>query len=74
MVNYQYDATKEACPLPLVKLRVMLKKMKTGESCRLLLKDTGSKSDIPRLLDKLGHSYTSQVGDDSIQEFIITIR
>ncbi|REL29390.1 sulfurtransferase TusA family protein [Thalassotalea euphylliae] len=73
-MNYQYDASGEVCPLPLVKLRVLLKKMKIGDSCRLLIKDTGSKSDIPKLLDKLNYPYTSSIIDDGIQELNIRIR
>ena len=73
-MNYHYDASAEACPLPLVKLRVLLKKMKHGDSCRLLIKDTGSKSDIPRLLDKLNYPYTSSVDDNGIQELNIRVR
>ena len=73
-MNYQYDASEEACPLPLVKLRVMLKKMNVGDSCHLLIKDSGSKSDIPKLLDKLNHTYTSTVNEQGILELIITVR
>ncbi|REL26734.1 sulfurtransferase TusA family protein [Thalassotalea euphylliae] len=73
-MNYHYDACDEVCPLPLVKLRVLLKKMKFGDSCRLLIKDTGSKSDIPRLLDKLNYPYTSSVDDNGIQELNIRVR
>ena len=73
-MHYQYDASGEVCPLPLVKLRVLLKKMSAGDSCRLLIKDTGSKSDIPKLLDKLNYSYTSCIIDDGIQELNIRIR
>lgn len=71
---YHYDATDEVCPLPLVKLRVMLKKMESGDECHLLIKDKGSISDIPRLLDKLNHHYTARFMNSDIQELIIIIR
>ena len=54
---YQYDARADKCPLPLVKLRVMLKKMADGDSCIIWIADAGSKSDIPKLLDKYQYSY-----------------
>ncbi len=71
---FQYDATEEKCPLPLVKLRVMLKKMQSGDECHLTIKDSGSKSDIPKLLDKLNYHYTKTTEDYGIQRLIITVR
>ena len=47
-MNYEYDANKDKCPLPLVKLRVILKKMVAGDTCLLTIKDSGSKQDILR--------------------------
>mgnify|MGYP000099895817 FL=1 len=54
---YEYDATNERCPLPLVKTRVILKKMKENDVCILRLADSGSKSDIPRLLKKQNYDF-----------------
>lgn len=71
---YQYDASNEVCPLPLVKLRVMLKKMGTGDKCHFFIKDNGSKSDIPKLLTKLNHQFVARDIAGDIQELIITIR
>ncbi|NQY63725.1 MAG: sulfurtransferase TusA family protein [Alteromonadaceae bacterium] len=68
---YEYDATKERCPLPLVKLRVILKKMQANDSCRLLIADKGSKKDIPALLTKQGYEYSLKQLNDSIVELHI---
>lgn len=54
---YEYDARNDKCPLPLVKLRVILKKMTDNDRCILLIADSGSKSDIPKLLDKYEYPY-----------------
>jgi len=54
---YEYDARNDKCPLPLVKLRVILKKMTGNDRCILLIADSGSKSDIPKLLDKYEYPY-----------------
>lgn len=64
-MNYEYDASNERCPLPLVNLRMMLKKMQSGDTCVILLADSGSKSDIPKLLDKQGYQYSTLRIDDS---------
>jgi tRNA 2-thiouridine synthesizing protein A len=57
---YEYDATDEKCPLPLVKTRLLLKKLKAGDTCILRLGDKGSKSDIPKLLIKQGYLFNQR--------------
>lgn len=71
---YEYDASNEACPLPLVKLRVMLKKMLAGDSCLITIADKGSKQDIPKLLDKQGYRYRTREIDHQLVEILIQAR
>jgi tRNA 2-thiouridine synthesizing protein A len=54
---FEYDASDEKCPLPLVNLRLLLKKMRKGDRCILTIADKGSIDDIPKLLNKLGYFY-----------------
>jgi tRNA 2-thiouridine synthesizing protein A len=68
---YQYDASKDKCPLPLVKMRVLLKKLQSDDTCIIRLADQGSKSDIPKYLATKGYQYTQQQLDNSIVEFHI---
>ncbi|GAA6204484.1 MULTISPECIES: sulfurtransferase TusA family protein [Thalassotalea] len=68
---YQYDASKDKCPLPLVKMRVLLKKLQAQDTCIIRLADLGSKSDIPKYLTAKGYQYTQQQLDNSIVEFHI---
>ena len=56
-MNYEYDARSEKCPVPLVQLRLLLKKMSNNDSCLLKLSDKGSIEDIPKLLTKQGYTY-----------------
>ncbi len=69
---YTYDGTKEKCPKPLVKMRLMLKTMRSEDQCLLLLKDLGSINDIPALLTKLGHSFVLRKKEHDIVEICIT--
>lgn len=65
---YEYDASNERCPLPLVNLRMLLKKANSGDSCVVLLSDSGSKSDIPKLLNQQGYQYIKKrISDKTIQ-------
>jgi len=69
---FQYDARNEKCPLPLVNLRLILKKMKLGDVCVLKVRDSGSKEDIPKLLKKLGYGYNQSTIDNGVVEITIS--
>ncbi len=69
---FHYDATQEKCPLPLVNLRLLLKKMQAGDQCVLRVQDIGSKDDIPKLLTKLGYGFHQSIIDNTTVEFTIS--
>lgn len=68
---YKYDATQDKCPVPLVNLRLLLRKLTADDSCLLRICDMGSKKDIPNLLNKQGFYYEQRNVDDQIIELII---
>ena len=68
---YEYDARSEKCPVPLVQLRLLLKKMSDSDSCLLKISDQGSIQDIPKLLTKQGYTYKqSCLEKNSLELFI----
>lgn len=69
---FQYDASQEKCPLPLVNLRIILKKMKKEDVCVLKISDIGSKESIPNLLAKLGYCYHQRNIDKNIVEITLS--
>jgi TusA-related sulfurtransferase len=69
---FEYDASDEKCPLPLVNLRVLLKKIEKGDLCKLTIADKGSMEDIPKLLNKLGYRYNQSLIDNG--KIVITIQ
>jgi len=69
---YHYDGSKEKCPLPLVNLRLILKKMKKNDICVLKIRDLGSKSNIPKLLRKLGYCYSQNTIDNNMIEITLS--
>ncbi len=71
---YEYDGSNDCCPLPLVKMRQLLKKMTPEDSCIIKIKDQGSKSDIPKFLDNKGYQYSQHQINDSIFELRIKSR
>jgi len=68
---YEYDASSEKCPLPLVKMRVQLKKMKVGDTFMIRIVDKGSKENIPHYLKKSAINYDLQMLDSKTLEIII---
>jgi TusA-related sulfurtransferase len=70
---YEYDARQDKCPLPLVKTRVLLKKMQEGDNCLVKLCDQGSIRDIPKLLVKQGYSFSQKKIDSDTVELLISI-
>ena len=71
---YEYDATNEQCPVPLVNLRLLLNKMNAGDHCIIRLSDQGSKQDIPALLHKKGFCFQQKNITKDIIELTITMR
>ncbi|GLX80109.1 transcriptional regulator [Thalassotalea insulae] len=69
---YKYDATMDKCPLPLVKMRLILKKMTQIDRCIIRIADKGSKTDIPKYLQEKGFQYTMAQLDSSVLELTIT--
>jgi TusA-related sulfurtransferase len=70
---YKYDGRGEKCPVPLVKLRLLLKKMQDGDQCIITIDDSGSIKDIPKLLDKQGYIYQQQTNDIGFVEISINL-
>ncbi len=65
---YKYDGIGKKCPVPLVQLRLLLKKMHYGDKCIVTINDSGSLKDIPKLLNKQGYQYSEHsVGDGIVQ-------
>lgn len=70
-MQYEYNACEECCPLPLVKLRVILKKMTNNDTCLMRISDKGSKQDIPKLLFKQGYPFTqTNITSDIVELYI----
>ncbi len=74
LMLYKYDATDDKCPLPLVKMRVILNKMQQDDTCLIHISDKGSKKDIPRLLKQKGYSFTEQYINSTVLALYIKNR
>ena len=52
------DFSADICPLPLIKIKLWLKQAPLGNEITVLLKDAGSRQDIPAFLSALGQEVT----------------
>ncbi|WP_241238712.1 sulfurtransferase TusA family protein [Colwellia sp. Arc7-635] len=68
---YEYDATQDKCPVPLVNLRLLLRKLTPFDSCLIRICDNGSKKDIPKLLIKQGFYFEQRKVNEHIVELTI---
>jgi len=68
---YRYDGSQDKCPLPLVTVRVQLKTLEQGDEYIVLLKDKGSKQDIPKYLLEKGYDVQSREYSPQIIELTI---
>jgi len=68
---YKYDGIGKKCPVPLVQLRLLLKKMLFNDECIITLNDAGSLQDIPKFLNKQGYQYNKLIVKEGIVQLSI---
>lgn len=68
---YQLDARVWQCPMPLLKTKLQLSTMKTGDLLQVLAKDAGSWQDIPRYLANTAHELLEAQEVDGEYHFLI---
>ena len=65
------DAREDRCPMPLLKTKVALSKMKVGESLYVITCDPGSLKDIPQYVDLVRYSLLLTEDSDNTYAFVI---
>jgi tRNA 2-thiouridine synthesizing protein A len=74
--DFLVDATDETCPMPLLRAKQQLNKMKAGECVKVLASDAASVRDFASFISLAGHELYSDIvqssdGKDIFQYFII---
>lgn len=57
--NHYIDITGEVCPLTFVKTKLIIEKMKPGETLEVRLQGAEPLRNVPRSVTELGHSVIS---------------
>jgi tRNA 2-thiouridine synthesizing protein A len=65
------DASGLACPMPVVKTRLAIDKLESGQVLEVISTDRGSLSDMPAWVESVGHMLLEQREDDGRYVFLI---
>lgn len=68
---YKYNGIDKKCPVPLINLRLLLKKMNGGDECVITINDAGSLKDIPKLLFQQGYDFHQKKRAGDVMEISI---
>ena len=66
------DARGSFCPGPLMELIRAIRESQVGDVLAVLSSDNGSRSDIPKWIEKAGHTLVSVESQDGYDEIIVT--
>lgn len=59
LVNHFLDITSEVCPLTFVRTKLLIEKMKPGDTLEVRLSGTEPLRNVPRSVAELGHTILS---------------
>lgn len=65
------DAKGLSCPMPLLRTKKEIGKLKSGDVLHIMGTDPGSKNDIPGWCDRAGHEYLGEKEETGYISFYI---
>ena len=69
--NLTLDAKGLSCPMPLLRTKKEIGKLKSGEILEILGTDPGSRNDLPGWCEKSGHTFLGEREGDGFIHFFI---
>jgi len=69
--NLVVDARGTACPGPLLAAKKAIADLESGDIMEILSADEGTKNDIPRWCEKVGHEYLGCFDEDSFSRLFL---
>ena len=69
--NVTIDARGSFCPGPLMELIRGIKEAEVGDVLAVLSTDKGSKTDIPKWVEKAGHRLIGVFSNDGVDEIVV---
>lgn len=68
------DARGLSCPMPILKTKKAIEKMKSGEILEVLGTDPGTKNDMPSFAKRAGHEYLGHKDDQGFTRYYIKVK
>ena len=68
------DCRGLSCPMPLLKTKKAVGKMKSGQIIEVLSSDPGTKNDLPGFAKKGGHEFLGEKEDDGYIRFYMKVK
>jgi tRNA 2-thiouridine synthesizing protein A len=65
------DASGLACPMPVVKTKMAINKLESGQTLKVISTDRGSLSDIPAWAEATGNRLLEQAEQDGTYLFLL---
>ena len=67
------DLTSYQCPMPLIKIKLLIKNMAKDDCLHVLLFDSGSRQDVPVFLKKKGYQVETEHKNDGTLSLLIRL-
>lgn len=67
------DCRGLSCPMPLLKTKKAIKKMKTGQIIEIIGTDPGSRNDLPVFAERSGHEYLGEKEEEGFSYFYLKL-
>lgn len=68
------DCRGLSCPMPVLKTKKAVGKMKSGQILELLSSDPGTKNDLPAFIERSGHEYLGDKDDQGFTRFYLKVK
>ncbi len=68
------DCRGLSCPMPVLKTKKTISKMKSGQILEIFATDLGTKNDMPAFAQRGGHEYLGEKDDDGFTKFYLKVK
>lgn len=68
------DCRGLSCPMPLLRTKKAIGKLKSGQILEILGTDPGTKNDLPPFAKKGGHEYLGEKEDEGFTRFYLKVK
>ena len=73
MTDFELDAQRLLCPMPVIRTQDRIKDLKPGDRLKVICTDPGAKNDIPAWCRINGHRVDEILDRDGSIEIMITV-